>query len=257
MKIEALFLLFLIVLFNSCGSVKTTTETTSNISAVKDIIESHDNAAPDFSTLAARVQVVYEDEKKLQSITASLRMEKNQIIWIKASILGITLAKILITPEKVSYYESISNTYFEGDFALLSDLLGTEVDFMKVQDILLGQSIFSLRPSNYEANVILNKYKLVPKKQEQNFIHTILLNTENFKVNTETLSQPKESRLLTVRYGEYQEIGGGFYPSKIKINATENEAKTRIDLNYKKIDLNVSINFPFTIPNGYEEIIFE
>ena len=29
---------------------------------------------------------------------------------------------------------------------------------------------------------------------------------------------------------------------------------TKIVVNYKKIDYNVSIRFPFNIPNGYEEI---
>ncbi|MCP4484824.1 MAG: DUF4292 domain-containing protein, partial [Flavobacteriaceae bacterium] len=36
--------------------------------------------------------------------------------------------------------------------------------------------------------------------------------------------------------------------------ATQKEEKTQIVVNYKKIDYNVSIRFPFTIPNGYEEM---
>ena len=41
------------------------------------------------------------------------------------------MAKALITPTKVSYYEKINNTYFEGDFSLLSNWLGTDLDFQK------------------------------------------------------------------------------------------------------------------------------
>jgi hypothetical protein len=200
--------------------------------------------------------LAYEDNKKEQSITVSLRIEKDNIIWIKASILGITLAKVLITPERVSYYETISNTYFEGDFALLSDLLGTDIDFKKAQDILLGQSIFNLNSSEYKSEVVLDKFKLQPKRQAQNFIHSILLNTENFKVNTEMLSQPDDERILDVRYGDYRLIEGGFYPSVIEINALEKESKTKIGLKFRKIDLNVNVRFPFTIPKGYDEIQF-
>lgn len=257
MSIKPLFFLLFIVLLGSCGGSKSISGTTVKNLAVKDIIASHNLAEPNFLTLAARVQVVYEDKDKLQSITASLRMAKDRVIWIRASILGITLSKILITPERVSYYETITNTYFEGDFQFLSDILGTEVDFKKVQDILLGQSIFSLNSSEYKSDVILNKFKLTPNRQDQNFIHSILLNSENFKVNAETLSQPNENRLLSVRYGDYQDIEGRFYPSEIQIDATENEAKTKIEVNYKKIDLNVDLSFPFTIPTGYEEIQFK
>jgi hypothetical protein len=256
MKIKQLIFLFSIVAFLSCGSSKNATKGGTKLSAVKDIVSSHQSAQPNFNTLASRVQVLYEDEKKAQSITASLRMEKDKVIWIKASILGITLAKVLITPDQVSYYESISNTYFEGDFAFLSEMLGTEINFQKAQDILLGQSIFSLNPSDYKVDLVHNKYKFLPKTQSQNFIYSILLNADNFKVNSETLSQPNDQRLLTVRYGEYQEVGGKFYPSEIKISATEKESKTKIELNYKRIDLNVPISFPFNIPEGYEEIEF-
>ena len=90
----------------SCKGTKSAAGTTDNL-AVKSIVASHDAASPNFTTLAARVQVVYEDEKKQQSITVSLRMEKDKIIWMKASLLGITLAKAKITPQRVSYYETI------------------------------------------------------------------------------------------------------------------------------------------------------
>ncbi|MCW8980055.1 MAG: DUF4292 domain-containing protein, partial [Altibacter sp.] len=61
-------------------------------------------------------------------------------------------------------------------------------------------------------------------------------------------------RLLTIRYGDYQQVGNDFYPSDILINASEEDTNTKIELNYKDIDLNVSLSFPFTIPEGYEEI---
>lgn len=255
MRVSHLFIVILFLLLSSCRGTKTITDV-SRLSA-KDIISNHNTSSPNFNTLAGRVQVAYEDNKKAQSITASLRIEKDKIIWIKASILGITLAKVLITPDRVSYYETISNTYFEGDFVLLSDMLGTDIDFKKAQDILLGQSIFDLDSSNYKSELILDKLKLQPKQQVQNFIYAILLNTENFRVSTETLSQPDDKRVLNVRYSDYQEIEGGFYPSVIEINASEKDSKTKIGLKFRKIDLNVNVRFPFTIPEGYEEIQFK
>ena len=255
MKATPLFLVIIFMFLSSCLGTKAITG--SNLLSVNDIVSNHNAAAPIFKTLAGRVQVVYEDDKKQQSITASLRIKKDEIIWIKASIIGITLAKVLITPDSVSYYESISNTYFEGDFAFLSKLLGTEIDFTKAQDILLCQSIFSLDDSNYKSEILLDKYKLQPKRQPRNFIHSILLNTENFKVSTETLSQPDDKRILKVRYADYRQIEGWFYPSEVEINASEKDSKTKIGLKYRKIDLNVNVRFPFKIPNGYDEIQFK
>jgi hypothetical protein len=160
----------------------------------------------------------------------------------------------LITPTSVSYYETIGNTYFEGDFALLGEWIGTPINFQQAQNMLLGQSIFTLNPSEYSAAVFQNKFKVQPKQQPQNFIHSLFLNPDNFKVASETLSQPKDDRLLSIRYGDYQKIENQFYPSTILIDTSEKGSKTKIEINYKKIDLNVDVSFPFDIPAGYEEI---
>jgi hypothetical protein len=245
----------LLALLISCKGAKQVASTTADASAtVKSVITSHNAAIPDFNTLAGRVQVVYEDDNKLQSITASIRMEKDKKIWIKASILGFTLAKVLITPNRVSYYETVGNTYFDGDFDLLSSFLGTEIDFEKAQAILLGQTIFTITPSKYTSAVVTNKYRIQPKVQPQNFIHSLFIEPTNFKVYSEIISQPTDSRVLSIKYNGYDKIEGSYYPSEIIINATQNEANTKIELNYKKIDLNVSVSFPFTIPDGYTKI---
>ena len=258
---QAKFILCLVLalFLNSCKTSKAVNGSSManpNL-ALKDIIKTHEIVTPIFKTLAARVQVNYSDDKKSQSITVSLRMEKDKTIWIKASILGITLAKINITKDKVSYYEKLSGSYFDGDYQLLSDWLGTELDFYKVQNILLGQSIFPLDKTRYTSSVYQNKYKVEPKLQPENFIHSILLNPSNFKVAIETLSQPSDNRLLSVNYGAYQNIEGDNYPSEILLLTSENNKKTRIELIFKKIDHNASVRFPFTIPEGYKEIVLK
>ena len=246
-----------LIIFASCGGNRTPvgSNLANSTLTIKEIIKIHKAASPGFKTLAARANLLFEDEKSTQNITVSLRMEKDRVIWIKASMLGFTLAKVMITPDRVRYYEKLSGSYFDGDFALISQWLGTELDFKKAQDILLGQSIFQLNTSDYNSSVIQNKYKVQPRLQPQNFIHSLLLNPDNFKVALANLSQPDKGRMFTVSYADHQKIDGAFYPSTITINTSENDSKTRIELNYKKIDINVDIRFPFTIPNGYDKIM--
>lgn len=252
MKLKPFYLLLLLAL-TSCGGAKQITAI-EHVSA-KKVIAAHKAAAPDYKTLAARMQLVYETDEKLQRITVSLRMEKDRNIWIKASVVGITLAKVLITPTRVSYYETIGKTYFEGDFALLGEWIGTPINFQQAQNMLLGQSIFALNPAEYESEVFQNKFKIRPKQQPQDFIHSLFLNPDNFKIALETLSQPSSDRLLSIRYTDYQKIGGQYFPSAILINTSEKGKKTKIEMNFKKIDLNAGVSFPFEIPTGYEKIL--
>lgn len=256
MKYRFLFYLVLMVFLSSCVAGKVhigSTIADANLS-LKNCIATHQATAPNFETLAARVQVLYENDEKTQSITVSLRMEKDKTIWLKASILGITLAKVLITPNKVSYYETINKTYFDGDFTLISQWLGTSLDFEQVQNILLGQSIFQLDSKLYEKSIFQNKYKIEPINQPANFMHTLLLHPENFKVASENITQAQEERFLTINYSNYKKIEGSFYPFNILINTTDHNKETRIKLSFKKIDHNALIRFPFTIPEGYKKI---
>ena len=252
MKRNPLFIICILLLLASCGGSKTTIG--KNNLSINDIIKNHNTTAPNFKTFAGRVQVVYQDDKNKQTITASIRIEKDKTIWIKASILGITLAKVLITPDGVSYYESISKTYFEGNYSFLSELLGTEINFKRAQDILLGQSIVTLDSSSYNAELIEDELKLRPKRETKNFKYTIILNTNNYRLGSERISQTENDRILNIRYDDYRLIEETYYPSIIDINALEKGSRTSIGLKFRKIDLNVNLSFPFKIPNGYKEI---
>ncbi|WP_435578832.1 DUF4292 domain-containing protein [Gilvibacter sp.] len=243
-------------LLSSCGSAKLVngSKDANPGFSVKDIIKTHQAAEPQFETLAARVNVDYEDEKSSQNITVSLRMEKNKAIWIKASILGITLSKAMITPDRVQYYERIGGTYFDGDFALISDWLGTEIDFEKAQNILLGQSIFKLESQGYKKSVENNQYKLAPKQELALFTHFLSLNPDFFKIASQGIDQETEGRKLRMYYPNYQKVDNQVLPKKVVIKASENDAITTLEIDFRSVDLNIPIRFPFTMPDGLTEI---
>ena len=204
-----------LALLSGCGSAKLVTgsQQANPGFSLKDIIKTHNAAAPEFTTLAARVNVDYEDPKSSQNITVSLRMEKDKTIWVKASLLGITLSKALITPTRVQYYERITNTYFDGDFTLISNWLGTEIDFDKAQNILLGQSIYSLDQA-YDKEVADNQYKLSSSRSIPLFAHVLALSPEFFKIASQGVDQGAEGRSLRMYYPDYQEVDGLLWQNK-------------------------------------------
>lgn len=255
LRLGIVVILCSLILF-SCGSGKEVVgdKTIANALPTKQLLASHQAAAPSFNTMASRVQVVYAEENKEQSITASLRIRRNDTIWVKASVLGITLAKALITPDKVQYYETLGNTYFDGDYRLLSEWVGTELNFEKTQALLLGQSIFSLTDRNYQSVVLNNRYQVTPKSQPKDFIHSLFLDPTSYKVISGTVQQPDQQRMLQIQYGPYEKIEERYYPSSITIFANQGTAQTKIALSYKKIDLEAPVRFPFRIPEGYQAI---
>ncbi|WP_224488250.1 DUF4292 domain-containing protein [Robertkochia flava] len=248
-------LLLAALVLSSCGSKKMVTsgETKSNLSA-KQIIRNHYQNDVDFETLRGRVKVDYTDGNSDQGFSVSLRMKKDEAIWLAATL---SVVKVLITPDRVSFYNKLDNTYFDGDFTLLNELLGTEVNFTMVQNLLLGQSIYDLKDQRYTASIAENLYQLKPDRQLELFKLLFLLEPSNFKIALQQLSQPEKGRILNIAYESYQDVEGKVVPDKISLEALDGAEITRIDLEYRNLEFDQQVTFPYSIPIGYKPIELE
>ncbi len=253
-----LYLLCFIMVLSSCKGTKAVSESGIKKLNAEKIIANHYNRAFNFETLNAKIKVRYDDGKKSFSPNATLRFERDKAIWISVKMLGITLAKALITPEKVRYYEKINNTYFDGDFKMLSSWLGTDdLNFDKVQQLLLGQALFNLREDKYKALITDKSYQLRPKTELALFERLFLIHPYSFKMASQQLKQPIDNRILTINYQNYQKVGNQEFPKEIYIEALQGDDKTIIAIDYKQVDYNAAVSFPFKIPSGYKEVTIQ
>ena len=255
-KIFALLLLIAGIV-TSCGGKKVVTSTLPDEdAATAAVVMQHYDKEVDFETLQGRLRVHFQNESRDQSVTVSFRMEKNDTIWMSGQLMGFPLAKLMITPQSVQFYEKISGTYFDGDFRFLSNLLGTPLDFEKIQNLLIGQAIYDLRDDRYILTESTQGYQLQPAKADA-IKKLFLLDAGNFKVLAEQIAQQEAARSVTIEYPEYQILEGEIFPKEINIIATEGAINTKLNLQYRSIEFNVPVSFPFAIPKGYEEMYIE
>ncbi len=253
---KKIIVLFSLVIFiSSCGTKKEAFEIED--AAASKVIASHYQQEAEFETLSSRMRLKYQDEERSQSVTVSFRMEKDNTIWMSAQILGIPLAKALITRDRVSYYEKIGKTYFDGDYSLLSKWLGTPLDFDKLQNLLIGQTIYDLRNDRYQLTESSRGYQLVPSNEMEAVRKMFLLDPESFKATAQQLAQETENRSVTVTYPKYQRVSNQSLPEEIRIVANESGSGTQIEISLRSVVLNESVSFPFDIPSGYDEIVID
>jgi len=252
MKHFSKILILILLVVTSCKTTKNTT----NIDALstKKIINNHYTNNFHQQTVNARLSAKYKGKKTSATVSIKLRLEKDKTIWMSATKLGFPIAKVKITPNRVVYYEKLRRTYFDGDFSLLSKWLGTELDYEKVQNILLGQAVLNLKKGRYNSKIDNNLYELSPKKDNELFGILFFMNPDNFKVNKQEIRHPEKQQLLSVSYPNYSEIKGEQFPKNINIRATDNKNLTTINIEYRSVEFNRELTFPFSIPNGYKEI---
>lgn len=250
-----LLILSVTAIISSCGSKKDAIEIED--AATSKVVTMHYDNEAKFETLSSRMRLKYQDEERSQSVTVSFRMEKDKTIWLSAQLLGIPLAKALITRDRVSYFEKIGGTYFDGDYSLISQWLGTPLDFDKLQNLLLGQTIYDLREDRYMLTESTRGYQLVPSNEAEAIKKMFLLDPQNFKATAQQLSQERENRSVTVTYPKYQRVSGQTLPEDIRIVANELGKGTNIEITMRSVVLNEPVSFPFEIPSGYDEIVID
>lgn len=247
-----IFLLLFVVSLVGCKSTKTLTSGNSDFSLnKKQVIREHFKRTPDFKTLQCKIKIDYKNGDDEQSYSATLRIEKDKTIWISATL---NLVRVLITPERVSFYNKLDNTYFDGDFSYLSDLLGTEIDFQKAQSILLGETVYAINQEDYVLSTHENSYLLQPKEQKELFEIFFLINPAHFRLDSQQVAQNLEHRMMEVDYLSYQVVGKQVFPEKLKVLALEKSNETIIGLEFKSINLNEELRFPYNIPSGFKKI---
>ncbi len=250
--------IILMLAFTSCKSSRTAIGSSADIKSIsaKKVSKKHLQNKFHKNTVEARLKVAYKDNKNDESLTVKLRIDKDKVIWLNATYYGVIAARVKITPNSVSYYEKINRTYFKGNFDLLEKMLGTEVNFTQLQNLLLGQTIFDLNAQKYKAVVDNNAHLLIPVEQKALFDILFWINPIHFKLDKQELYSSQKNQSLKVAYKRYTTTDGEVFPKNIEIRALGNNSFTNIDIEYRSVIFNKKFSTPFKVPNGYKQVVF-
>ena len=135
---------------------------------------------------------------------------------------------------------------------MLSNWLGTDLDFQKVQNLFLGKAIDDLTKDQWISEVVDKMFKLsLPSKSDVK--KEFYFEGANYLLKKETIIQESKSRNLEIIYPSYKEETKMYLPNEINIKA-EQKDKVTIDIEYKNTTFNEKLSFPFSIPSGYSAI---
>lgn len=249
-KTKILLLLMCFSLVFSCKTKKINIENNQQVSKInQQILENHEKSLPEFKTISSNLTAIILKEYKQNSIPLTLRIKKDEIIWISAP-LGV--AKVLITPEKVSYYNKLESVFFEGDFKFVENFLGFKLNYKDIENLLLGQVIFQdeVKKSFKSQKNIENHQEISTETQ-----NLIIKNsfTKFFRVYKTDITSREKNINLNVIY-DYQVIDNERFPQYISMEIVTEEGKNNIDISVNSVEKNKDLTFPYKIPSGYKPL---
>lgn len=223
-----------------------------------------------FDGFTAKFSALIENNKKQTSFEGQVRIQRDSIIWISVTpLLGIEMARFMLTNDSIKYLNRINSTFLQKNFAYINEMLNKTIDFDMAQAFLTGNDFSFYENSKFKAQVDGQEYKLHTvnrlklkrsvRKNDPEIsipIQSIWLNPDNFKISKVILNETdKDNRRFTALYKEFETVDGQMVPSEFEYRVETNQDNVRIKISYSKISINPEqISFPFRVPEHYTEI---
>lgn len=209
----------------------------------------------DFSYLATKSKVTFQDEKTDISFTATIRVKQDSLIWMSLSpALGIEAVRGLITQDSIYIINRLDRTYSVFDFTSLSGKFNFDITYDLVQAMLLGDMPFGQRE---EDRILKRGRNILIHQEEGNIAVDNYIDPEKMKTERVQLYETSSTNTLTLLYDNFQAFTDVFFPysSKIVLSYKDgNDQKTTlIDIDHGKAEIaNAALQFPFNIPQKYD-----
>lgn len=239
--------------------------------AVDDLLRSperairtmHANQA-DFDFYSARFSGSAFWENSNYNISGTLRIQKNQAIFFSVTpLLGIEVARILITPDTVKFLNRLQASYFVGDMRFINNMLGTDLDFYMLQAILTGNDFEHFTNDNFrisdDRDMLLlssSSRRRRDNRQAPSIEHNIWLDRGNYRIRQTIIYDPAGQRMIRADYKSFERLDGQWLPNELTLLFTDPGSRAEISYRLSRTSLNSPQEMTFSIPSRYKEIDF-
>ena len=197
-----------------------------------------------------RASLTQPNSKK--EVSLSVRYAKDQGLLFSAP-LGV--AKALITPEKLAYYNKLNRTYFEGSFKDLDSLLPISFSFDQLQRLLNADVVFADQVSAMKEVRRLRRTKSQMHYSASfnstdfgNATYEVVVQLNPTRIVHQELVSTKLKTPVIITYIYENE---GLMPGEIKLSG----AGKTLHLFLSDFEPQKAVSLPFQIPSGYRRAV--
>lgn len=215
----------------------------------------------------ANVESLVEDREEQFDIKVSIRKDSAMLVSIHY-LLGLQVAKVLITKDSVKFVNYIDKTYFKGDFVYINELLAADLDFDLLQAVMFGNSAefqddeSKLKPviDRQNCHYLLSTVRKRKLRKIQtgssdltDALQVLILDPSNFKILKTEFSEPTTNRQFIASYSKFTLNDSAYAPYHVDIDILA-QKKASIKIEYVRIEKNIPQKLFLNIPSKYDPI---
>ncbi len=247
----------------------------------------------DYQWLGMKVDADFITMGETQGFKATIRMHKDSAIWISITpALGIEMIRLLITKDSLKYLSKIPDNkfYYVGNFEIINDLVGVELDFEMLQDLFIGNALALDKDEgrfrsevNEEKHLLISKYRRKVRRMvgvddrkleddtisvnpndpryqrgirrvdedEDLIVSRYWLEPENYRLVQSIFYDLIKQRTVEIYYSDFQLDGAQAYPTKCALKAKSPATTSELKFEITKLASGKVYDFPFEIPDDY------
>jgi hypothetical protein len=264
-----LFIAFIFITLASCRSTrKITTVIAKKDSAVVVINPAESDSAKSvratfdsiqkkrikFTSFSSKVKVEYRDDKNRSlDFNAFLRMKKDSAIWVSIiAALNIEAYRVIITPDSITIMDKINRTIQHKPLSYLQSIIQVPFDYSTLEDLIIGNPVYLDRTVVAYAD---QGEKISLSTIGSSFKHYLTVGKNDLHLLFSKLDDVDQTRSRTANlsYTAYLLTGNWMFASNRSISLSEKN-KLDIMLDFKQVDFDKQLAFPFSIPKNYKVI---
>lgn len=260
-----IYVVCLIVLASSCGSLRHT-ERAPMIGGLKgeEYQEKVISSLPYWNCVTGKVALnLNTGSSKNTKLSATLRMKKGEVIQLSvAPLLGIEVARLEISPERILAVDRLHKQYVEVSFEDLNRMANLNLSFNVLQSLFMNE-IFLPGKETVEVSDLHRfrmtsegNYALWKVKDTKKLAYSFRTTADKGWLENTSVALSGTPYALNWTYGEFGKLGAAYFPQHIlaelmgsgktysldmklsRMSVGEDwETRTSLSSKYKKIEL--------------------
>ncbi|HEY9004099.1 MAG TPA: DUF4292 domain-containing protein [Mucilaginibacter sp.] len=202
-----------------------------------------------YNTFSGKAKTMLDINGSSNNVTLNVRIQKGQKIWVSiTAIAGIEVARALITPDSLLVINKLQGLYLQKPFSYIYSYTSHQINFDSLEALLVGNAIPQL--INDDAKLQADSGRTVMTGNLQELAYKLVLGAD-LKANHTELSDLVAGQSLTVDNSVFIPATNRILASQIDLSSVMPKKKVKMSLHYIKADFDQPLEFPFSIPSGY------
>lgn len=210
---------------------------------------------PLYDWVTYQMKVTLENPKEKLLFQCYFVNRIDSIIYLNLNKSGIELARLVLTPDSVTYINKLQHEYYQGGYELFNKVLGFSITFDMIQS-LMNATDFSTFVHNFKrVDEDSQRFYISPMRASHDGALTLMQTIEvapDGRIVKNEMTDLKSMRDFNILYLNYAEQGGFALFQRMSIEMETDE--TKLEAEIKNVKFNQPGPTRIKIPSSFTEM---